>query len=328
MSINKLVSIIIPVYNVEKYLDKSVKSAIEQTYKKLEIILVDDGSKDSSGEMCDRWKARDSRILVIHKKNGGLSSARNAALDMCNGEYVYFLDGDDYIEKNTIEILMNDICETRAQIAQAPFIHIYENNTYVRDGLKERTVMNTAEAIQYNLSAFGGGTVSSCSKLFSRDIFSDYRFAEGKLNEDHYSIVDLLSRAKLIAAEPKPLYNYVHRKNSITTASFSAKSMDDIDAAKRNYELIKENYPEAIDVALFRIDLSTLRVIDKIMLAENFSDKALLNKLVKQVRRNKARILRSPYFTRKRKLSILILLTNKALYRHFVRENAKQSWSD
>lgn len=96
---NALVSIIIPVYNVEKYLDKSVRSAVEQTYERIEIILVDDGSQDNSGELCDLWKSRDNRVRVIHKENGGLSSARNAALDIADGEYFYFLDSDDYMRR-------------------------------------------------------------------------------------------------------------------------------------------------------------------------------------------------------------------------------------
>lgn len=109
MNRSELISIIVPVYKVEKYLDKCVESIVEQTYKNLEIILVDDGSPDNCPAMCDEWAKKDSRIKVIHKKNGGLSSARNAGLDGCTGDYIYFLDSDDYIADNCIEMLFNAI---------------------------------------------------------------------------------------------------------------------------------------------------------------------------------------------------------------------------
>ncbi len=322
-----LVSVVLPVYNVEKYLEKAIQSVVNQTYDNLEIILVDDGSKDKSGDLCDLWEKKDERIIVIHKANGGLSSARNAALNIYKGDYVYFLDSDDYIRRNTIELMLQYALDHNAQIVEAPFIHVYNSRTHVRSKLETLKVMNTAEAIQYDLCA-DGGAVSACSKLYKHEIFEEYRFAEGRLNEDHLSIVDLLSKAKTIVMAPEPLYYYVHRKNSITTASFSKNSLDDIDAAKRNYEIVKRLYPEAIDAAEFRIDFSTLKVIDKIMLAESFDDKKLLDSLVEAVRENRKRILKCKYISKKRKLSFLILLTNKKLYRWFVRENAKKSWSD
>lgn len=320
-----LVSIIIPVYNVEKYLNKSIQSAVEQTYKKIEIILVNDGSKDSSGEICDRWQRHDQRIKVIHKENGGLSSARNAALDLCKGDFVYFLDSDDYIEENTIEIMLQDAYDTGAQIVEAPFVHIYDNKIICRSNLKKMIIMSTVDAIRYDLSG-EGGAVSSCSKLFDARIFSEYRFAEGKLNEDHFAIVDLLSKAQIIAIEPKALYYYTHRKSSITTEKFSINSLDDIEAAQKNHETICRLYPQAIDVAEFRIDLSTLRVIDKIMLSDTFENEELLDKLINKVKKNRNRILKSRYFTLRRKFAFFILLTTRTLYRWFVRENARRSW--
>ncbi len=321
---NDLVSIVIPVYNVEKYLDKAVQSVVDQTYKNIEIYLVDDGSKDGSGKMCDLWKSRDDRIRVIHKENGGLSSARNAALDVCRGDYVYFMDSDDYIDEKTIELMLEVAYKTGARMVEAPFIHVYENKTSVRANFEDIRTMDTVEAIKFDLGA-GGGAVSACSKLYVREIFRDYRFAEGKLNEDHFSIVDLLSKAENIAVEPKPLYYYYHRKNSITTKGFSQKSLDDLEAAKKNYEIIKTKYPEAIDVAEFRLDYSTLKIIDKIMLSESIEEKELLNNLINNVKKYKKRIIRSPYFTKKRKMSFLLLMTNKMLYCCFLRENEKKS---
>lgn len=135
-----MVTIIIPVYNVKKFLDKAIRSAVGQTYLNLEIILVDDGSKDQSGTMCDAWEEKDRRITVIHKENGGLSSARNAALGIC---------------------------------------HIYGDRRYTKGNKeKEMKVMSTSEAIRYDLGT-KRGAVSACAKLFRKDIFASYRFAEG-----------------------------------------------------------------------------------------------------------------------------------------------------
>lgn len=209
-------------------------------------------------------------------------------------------------------------------MVEAPFIHVYENKTSVRVDFEDIRTMNTVEAIKFDLGA-EGGAVSSCSKLYGKEIFSNYRFAEGKLNEDHFSIVDLLSIAQSIAVEPKPLYYYYHRKNSITTKSFSKKSLDDLEAAQKNYEIIKKQFPEAIDVAEFRLDFSTLKIIDKIMLSEPMVEKELLNTLINDVKKRKNRILQSSYFTKKRKISFILLMISKSLYCWFVRDNAEKS---
>lgn len=321
-----LVTVIVPVYNVENYLQKCVESIIGQTYQNMEIILVDDGSSDRSCMMCDHWKEKDGRIIVVHKENGGLSSARNTALDICHGDYVFFLDSDDYLDKRAIEIMLGDAVEKEADIVETSFYHVYKDRCFTKDRKKVIKVMSTAEAIRYDLGA-SGGAISACAKMFRKDIFASYRFAEGRLNEDHYSIVDILSMAERIAIEPKPLYFYVHRRESITTSKFSARSLDDLEAANKNYNIIKARYPQVLDVAEFRIDISTLRIIDKIMFSEDWKENPYLNELVNHVRRNKGRILKSRYATRNRKLSVLLLLANRSLYQRVVNEKARRSWS-
>ncbi|MCI8725462.1 MAG: glycosyltransferase [Hungatella sp.] len=321
-----LITVIVPVYNVEKYLDKCVESVIGQTYRALEIILVDDGSIDRSGIMCDYWKKKDGRIHVVHKENGGLSSARNAALDICHGDYVLFVDSDDYLDQCAVEIMLDDALKADADIVEVSFCNIYGDRQYVKSKGLEMKIMNTLEAIKYDLGA-QGGAVSSCAKLFRKDIFLTYRFAEGRLHEDHYSIVDILSKAGTIAIEPRPLYYYMHRRESITTSCFTQKSLEDLEAANKNYSIIKARYPQALDVAEFRIDISTLKIIDKIMLSENWKDNPYLNELVDHVRGNRDRILKSRYATRNRKLSVLLLLTNRSLYQRVVKEKARRSCS-
>ena len=131
MNRSELVSIIVPVYKVEKYLDKCIESIVGQTYENLEIILVDDGSPDNCPAMCDRWAEKDSRIKVIHKENGGLSSARNAGLDACTGEYIYFLDSDDYIAENCIEMLFNTIISDGSDMCIGNLMSVDESENFV-----------------------------------------------------------------------------------------------------------------------------------------------------------------------------------------------------
>lgn len=325
-SSDDLVSIIIPVYNVENYLDKCVDSVILQTYKNIEIILVDDGSKDHSGAICDHWKEKDKRIKVIHKTNGGLSSARNAGIEISSGDYLFFLDSDDYISVHTIEILLKHAKENNADLVETALTHVYKNKNVCRAPKGPIKVLGTEEALIWDLGG-KGGAVSSCGKLFKRSIFSNYRFREKKLHEDHFSIVDLLSKANRFVFVPDSFYYYIHRNNSITTYDFSPKSLDDMEAAAYNYKLIASKYPKAIKAAEFRLDFSTLKLIDKLMLSDNPEEYGYLNEWMKHVRSNKRRILKSEYFTKNRKLSFIILLMNRHVYRELLKFHMRRNWS-
>jgi len=325
MSDNKLVTVIMPVYNVEQYLDKAVQSAVDQTYRNLEIILVDDGSADRSGEMCDIWQKKDSRIRVIHKKNGGLSDARNAALDVCKGEYILFLDSDDYISADYVELMLRDAVRFDADIVEATLYHVYNGSESCFRFYNEPTVLDTARTIEYELGgAGGGGSISSCTKLFKREIFSSYRYQVGKLYEDLYAIVDLLIMAKVFVVEPDARYYYVHRSDSITTNHFTERSLQYIDAAEYNHRVVSEKYPEAAGATVFRIDYCTLKIIDLILLDDGWKENRYLPDLVKRVRANKNRIINSKYMAKTRKAAFLVLLFSVSAYRQIVLSQARK----
>lgn len=237
------VSIVVPVYNVENYISRCINSLIKQSYKNLEIVLVDDGSTDSSGNICDEYKKIDSRIKVIHKKNGGLSDARNFGIDGCTGEYICFVDSDDWIEKEMIETLLNDIIDTDSDIAICGRYRAYDNEEKIVEKYKKypnKNIFNNIDGLQY-LMSFCGYDMSVCDKMFKKDLFSKIRFPYGLTCEDSFTTYKLFSLANKICYINKPFYNYFFRTNSITRNGNVNETV--IIAAQEQYKFILENYP-------------------------------------------------------------------------------------
>ena len=238
---NPLISVIVPVYKVEAYLDACVQSIRNQTYRRLEIILVDDGSPDNCPGMCDAWAARDERVKVVHKENGGLSDARNAGLDICTGEYIAFVDSDDWIKPEMLRRLLDASVKENADISACNIISCYPDRE-VCWGTKAYTVGDSEVMLDrlYSDSLF---PVCSWSKLYRRKLWDDFRFPVGKLCEDAFTTFQLLHRADVIVQITDALYCYRIRSESIMTSSFSARSMDEEEAWRRNSEFIREHYP-------------------------------------------------------------------------------------
>lgn len=244
------VSIIIPIYNVENWLDECIDSVVGQTYKNLEIILVDDGSTDKSGRICDEWKEKDGRISVVHKKNGGLSSARNAGLDIFTGMYVTFLDSDDYIELNTIEEMLKCMKEQEADIVSCAMNKIINGEiVQSRDINEERTYLqkDLLDGFYYYRDGLCG---SVCDKLFKADFFESLRFPEGLNSEDYYVLFNIYLRTKKMFYNNQCFYNYRIRENSIcTTYEITEHSFDKIKISDKIKQLTEKEIPERIDDA-------------------------------------------------------------------------------
>lgn len=220
---NELVSVIVPIYGVEEYLEKCINSIINQTYKNLEIILVDDGSPDRCPEICDEYAIKDSRIKVIHKKNGGLSDARNAGLDVAKGDYFVFVDSDDWIESTMIEHLLNTCKKFNVNLAAC--------GRYVTDGVDIKgvafkgaeIVYSTEEALNEILSG-KSLDVAAWDKIYARNLFEEIRFPVGENNEDiavFYKLVDLAGR---VAHTGTTEYFYRSRPGSITKLKYSIQA--------------------------------------------------------------------------------------------------------
>lgn len=241
------VSIIIPVYKVERYLSQCVESVVKQTYQKLEIILVDDGSPDNCPAMCDAWGKKDERIRVIHKQNGGLSSARNAGLDVCTGEFIVFVDSDDWLEPDYVEKMLRAAVEHDADIVACSFVDEFEQSGATSLKQKEAFVGTTEQALAllYDQTRI----IVAAMKFYRRKIWQTMRFPVGKLYEDTLTTYKAFDIAERIAQIPDGLYHYRIREGSIMTSAFSLKTTGIGDAWKENYLFCKEKYPRVANLA-------------------------------------------------------------------------------
>lgn len=233
-----LISVIIPVYRVEEYLNECMESIVHQTYQNLEIILVDDGSPDNCPQMCDEWAKKDYRIKVIHKENGGLSSARNAALEIFKGEYVAFVDSDDWVDIHLYETLYSDIIAHDADISVIGTWKVYDNRKEnITKNFKERefTGEQALHDFLYLRNNLAGGT---WDKLFRRELFTDLRFPEGLNAEDRYTHAVLYSKIKKLHFNPQPMYYYRYRENSICTSDINPHTFDRIQIVEKVCEYL------------------------------------------------------------------------------------------
>lgn len=248
-----LISVIVPVYKTEKYLERCVESICGQSYTNLEIILVDDGSPDNSGALCDALAQEDERIRVIHKENGGLSSARNAGLDAMTGEYVCFVDSDDLIDRQMCRVLYDRLVEQNAQVSCGGIAN-YDGETvlsYFNPNLDDRFTMTTEEAMR-ELSKNYRITNSMCDKLYQADIFRDLRMKKGILYEDAQVQHYCLHRAQKITYTAQPLYYYYLSPGSIIRGEFSVRHYDCITASQERIAFFEKHYPGAVAAAKAR----------------------------------------------------------------------------
>lgn len=229
---NDLISIIIPVYNVEQYLPKCLDSIINQTYKNLEIILIDDGSTDRSGEICDKYKNEDKRIMVIHQLNGGVSGARNTGIEVAKGKYILFIDSDDWIEKDYVSSLFTYAGDDT--IVCCGYKRVFEDKI-IEHSVKKLAELNKVEFLNllqdYELEKHKKPVVNPignymCNKIYPAQLFRSIRFPIGHVYEDAYISIRLFSQISKFIVLPEAGYNYVVRNDSIVA---TPKKLADID---------------------------------------------------------------------------------------------------
>ena len=241
---NPLVSVIVPIYNVEKYIQKCVDSIIGQTYSNLEIILVDDGSPDNCPAICDEYQRKDHRVKVIHKPNGGLSDARNAGLDAATGKYVTFIDSDDWFEKDTIQILMHD-AETDRIVSVDALSISDEMESSVERGTGEKRKLSAYDFLKgMNEQKY---LCSSWGKIFPGELIKEFRFEVGRLNEDY------LFLSTLLICMPIPMvlidykgYNYFVRQGSISRSGLGKSSVDAVYNTMKMLSLASDKAPNLV----------------------------------------------------------------------------------
>ncbi|MDU6765984.1 MAG: glycosyltransferase family 2 protein [Gemella haemolysans] len=311
------ISVIVPVYNVEQYLERCVDSIINQTYKNLEIILVNDGSTDNSGQLCDELAKKDDRIRVIHKKNGGLSDARNMGIDEAEAELIGFIDSDDYIDEDMYELLINNLKAANADLSMCGHYDVYNNVLEAQVVDKKTWELSPQEAIKMVMEA-KILSVTAVNKLYKKSLFSELKFEIGKIAEDAFIMIKLLDKCNKIVATNEKKYYYVHRENSITTQKFSLKFLNVIEAYEQNKEIILEKYPELKEVAQMRMNWAYFYVLDRLLLDKDYNDKKLENKLISYLKDYSKSILTDSLFTKGRKIGFVALLLNRNLYRKII----------
>lgn len=300
-----MISVIVPVYNVEEYLEECLNSILNQTYKNLEIILIDDGSTDKSGEICDSYEKLDKRVRVIHKVNGGLSSARNHGLKIANGEYISFVDSDDYIDIYTYEKAINCMLKYDCDIVEFKICG--------RGIISEKKVieMDKNEVMYKHISSdYEYPNVAVWNKLYKGNLIKNLRFPEGKIHEDYmFQCVALKNSVKYIFLN-ESLYYYRIRENSITHANFSVKDFDKLNIYKERTNYIRsfdDEYLVSLSIAEEFVILFSLYW--KAYIAKMDEAKKLKEELI-----NRREEYRKAPINKKRKVIYTFFYINPKLY--------------
>lgn len=260
-----LISIIVPIYGVEKYLNKCVESLVHQTYQNLEIILVDDGSPDNCANICDDWAKKDNRIKVVHKENGGLSDARNAGYAVATGEYLSFIDSDDYVELNFIEKLYTALTEQGADIAECATRYVSEDGKELKIRESQVGTFDTLTALQMLIQE-KGLYQTVWNKLYTRAVVGDVLFAKGKYNEDEFWTYKIFDKAQKIVSVSDVLYNYLQRGSSIIGVGYNIRRLDGLEALFERMQYLSK-YPELKNMLCQNFSLDCLWHLQSVMRA-------------------------------------------------------------
>ena len=256
MKFNALVSVIIPVYNVEKYLKKCIESITNQTYKNIEIILVNDGSTDNSYRICQEFSEKDTRIVLLNKQNGGLSDATNYGLKFATGDYVVFVDSDDYVKSNYVESLYRMITKYKVDVVACEYSEVSESGKVLKEvHFNEPQNINKLSGkrfLQYLYEDNYVANVVAWNKIYKRSLFNSVRFEKGRYYEDEFLIVPMFWKVKTIVLLRESLYYYVQREGSITQSAMNKKKIMDATAskAKRVNFLVDKNDPELFSLVV------------------------------------------------------------------------------
>ncbi|MGE9896445.1 glycosyltransferase family 2 protein [Anaerovoracaceae bacterium SGI.195] len=320
--LNKL-SVIIPVYNIEKYIERCVESVLDQNYSNLEIILVDDGSTDRSSEICDSLACKHNIIRAIHKSNGGQSSARNLGIDEATGEYIVFIDGDDFIEKGMFEELMNFSNSNKYDVVGCHHKDDYDGKVINDDRELVEFECNGIEALQYLLEGkLIPGT--ACAKIIKKEILRTIRFPIGKIYEDVFFTTELLLKTDRAHFTTKAYYHYWHRPNSTTTENYSDKSWDIIESYEFTYDKVIVEAPHLEKQALFRLYWAHFVVLDRMLMSGTKLDQEKQKMLIGFIKHNFKKIISCEYFSKGRKLLAIALMINTHFYKFLLSRGIKR----
>ncbi|WP_088070502.1 glycosyltransferase family 2 protein [Gottfriedia luciferensis] len=311
---NPKISIIVPVYKVERYINKCVDSILSQTFTDFELILVDDGSPDRCGIICDEYANKDERVKVIHKQNGGQASARNMALDIARGDYIGFVDSDDWIEPDMYELLYAISIENDCDIVNCTGIVHFEDKTIIKSS-HPLTIHNRSQAMK---AIFEGELYDEVvwSKLIKRELLENLRFPEGIMYEDTAFTYKLINKSKKVGYIGEAKYHYIKRENSTMDRAVKNKSIDAVLIYDEIYQFISQNYPELKPIVTLKLANSAMAILSIISLDPN--------SMLYKKEYDKVAMILNNYFTKTMKLkefvtNIKILLIATRIHPIFYR---------
>lgn len=309
-----LISVIVPAYNVEKFIGKCIDSILRQSFKDFEVLLIDDGAKDSTPEICDACAKKDSRIKVYHKENGGLSDARNYGIDRMQGKYVTFIDSDDYVDSGYFEYLYGLITqEEDIQIAICGKKSVREDENASPDPETFHEIITGERAVQKMLCGHGSGH-SAWGKLYSVDLWKTVRYPKGKIYEDYATTYRVMALVDKAAWGNAAMYFYVQHIESIMHQKCSRRSLSLVDIADEETEFIVKKWPALKQEALARKVTSELKCLQNILNAKNEEFDDYKQKIVEDVRRHKGELLASKKVALKTKIKIIALLLGERTF--------------
>lgn len=301
------ISVIVPVYNTEKYLDRCIRSIINQTFSDFELILVDDGSKDNSGFICDEWEKKDSRIKVIHQKNAGAGAARNAGLRVAKGEYIGFIDSDDWIEPQMYEVMYNAIEKYSADVGMCNISSRIEFSIRTEFSMHESydnrkfpfELKNQEEMLSIFFRVHGEkGILSVCQRLIHKSVLKDFMFVEGTISEDVSAAYYFITHSQRTVVTNFSFYNYYINKKGVTKSPVTMKDIEYIEAFKRIFWDVKKRIPKFERYAYINYIRANYTILSKMdLFGYDSNDQDLNNKhkeLKQIVRRNFYALLKWP----------------------------------
>jgi glycosyltransferase involved in cell wall biosynthesis len=322
-----VVSIIIPVYNSEQYLVRCLQSVAGQSYADFEALMIDDGSTDDSAALCRSFEQKDARFRLISIEHSGASVARNIGLDEAKGTYISFIDSDDEAEPNMLEVLLAGFGAAEVQMVMGGIYEVYQDKKPYYSEV-ENFPCSAEEALSLLLE--GRKVITGlCNKMIERSAIGDLRLPVGHTAaEDALFTYELIKRIERVVVNTEPIYDYHHRRGSITASSFTDASFDVVIAYSAIYESIQEDYPALRDKALFKLLWAHFLVLDQMLLVPDYRALPRYPEVVGFLRAHLADIVGSPYFRKARRIAAVALALNPRLYRFLLMRRLRRQWGD
>ena len=309
-----LISVILPIYNIEKYLPYCMDSLFKQSYKNLEIIMVDDGSNKECSELCDYYAKKDQRVVVYHKENGGLSDARNYGIKRAKGEYITCIDPDDYFDYDYVKYLYDLVQKYDVKFSICQHRVKFDNGSVKDFGKNGEELIDSKICLERMLYHDVIDT-SAWAKLYKKDLFDNIEYPKGRLFEDISTTYALMMKCKKIAVGYESKYNYIFHNNSIVNSNFNIKKLDLLEMTDKMATDVLKQYPDLDKAVLRRRVYSRFSTLNQ-MLNENGFIKEK-KEIIKFILDNKKSILKNKKAPKRDKIAIIILLLNYRLYRFF-----------